>query len=419
MERLILGENQYYSLDCYETKLNNNVLVVGTTGAGKTRGVVIPNILEASGSYVISDPKGSLYDHYGDYLRSKGYEVCLLDFTEPKKSAHYNFFEYIRSTLDINKMANMIIKGDGPAINADPFWDDSAELLMESLIAYVHETCSKEEQTLASIVKLMEAMNISGDYEINDSVVDIIMKDLEEKNKDSYALRQYRKFRVAASRTLRSIMITLNSKISNFDTPEIREMTAYDDIDIGSLGFKKRAVFVVVSDNDRSLDSLVNLFFTQAMNELCYVADKKCEENRLPVPVRFILDDFATNCKINEFPRMISSIRSRGISAMLMIQSEGQLETGYGHDWKTIISNCDSYVYLGANDVDTAQAVARRCDVPLKKILAMPVGTNWIFRRGQEPINGKIIDLDEYLANSEKTKEGHNGSDKRRKPHTR
>lgn len=174
-------------------------------------------------------------------------------------------------------------------------------------------------------------------------------------------------------------------------------MTAFDDIDIGSIGRRKRAVFVVVSDTDRSLDSLVNLFFTQAMNELCYEADKKCRNYTLPVPVRFIMDDFATNCKIDDFPRMISSIRSRGISTMLMIQSEGQLAEGYGHDKQTIIGNCDSYVYLGSNDVETAESVAKRCDMPLKKILDMPVGTNWIFRRGSSPINGHSMRLESYI----------------------
>lgn len=181
-----------------------------------------------------------------------------------------------------------------------------------------------------------------------------------------------------------------------FDTRELREMLSYDETNIQDIGKKKTALFVVVSDMDRSFDKLANIFFTQAMAELCRVADQECEDQRLPLPVRFILDDFATNCKIEQFPRMISSIRSRGISTMLMIQSESQLRTSYTTDDKTIISNCDTYVYLGGNDVETAQAVAHRCDVPLRKILEMPVGTCWIFRRGEKAYNGKIFDLDQY-----------------------
>ncbi|WP_029200867.1 type IV secretory system conjugative DNA transfer family protein [Oribacterium sp. NK2B42] len=153
------------------------------------------------------------------------------------------------------------------------------------------------------------------------------------------------------------------------------------------------------SDTDRSMDGLVNIFLTQTMNELCRVADRECKNNCLPVPVRFILDDFATNCKIEEFPRMIASIRSRGISTMLMIQAEPQLTENYGYDGKTIIGNCDTYVYLGGNDIETAKAVAERCDMPVKKILNMPVGTNWIFRRGQSPVNGINFDPDTFEKN--------------------
>ena len=223
------------------------------------------------------------------------------------------------------------------------------------------------------------------------------MDELGEKNEDSYAFNSYNKFRVATSKTLKSILITVNSRLGRFDTPELNEMTACDDIDIASIGKKNTALFVVVSDTDRSLDGLVNIFFTQAMNELCRVADKECEDSCLPVPVRFILDDFATNCKIDEFPRMIASIRSRGISTMLMIQAESQLTESYGHDGNTIIGNCDTYVYLGGNDVETARAVAERCDVPVKKVLNMPVETNWIFRRGQDPVNAHNFDLDVLL----------------------
>ncbi len=394
--RLILGEGQYYSLNCHETGLNNNVLIVGASGAGKTRGYVIPNLLEAYGSYVISDPKGNLYKDYGLFLKSRGYEVCKLDFTDPVNSSHYNFFNYIRTTQDINKLAHMIANNDKVGSVEDPFWDRAAELLIGSLIAYVWESCKKSEQTLATLLNLIEMILIAENDCEAKSPLDILMGDLEIENKSSYAVKLYKKFRIAAGKTMKSIVITLNSRIAMYDSPEIQKMTAYDDIDIPSIGQKKKAVFVVVSDNDRSLDGLVNLFFTQAMNELCCYADKKCKNCALPVPVRFILDDFATNCKIEEFPRMVASIRSRGISTMLMIQSEGQLKEGYNNDSRTIIANCDSYVYLGGNDVETAESVAKRCDLPLRKILNMPVGTNWIFRRGQSPINGTTIKLETY-----------------------
>ncbi len=395
---MIIAEGVSYSLNCYETKLNNNVLVVGTSGAGKTRSIVTPNLLQATGSYIVSDPKGNLYEKYGPYLKNQGYEVKKLDFTDPENSAHYNFFKYIRKTQDINKISHMIIYSKGQdGYKPDPFWDEASELLLQALIAYLYEGFRSSEQNLRSVQKLIDACNIDENDSGRETILDKLMEAHEKEYEDSYAVSQYKKFRVAAGKTLKSILISLNARIGQFDTPELRELTKYDTIRISGIGMKPTAVFVVVSDTDRSLDGLANLFFTQAMNELCWQADKRCKGNTLPVPVRFILDDFATNCKIAEFPRMIASIRSRGISTMLMIQSEAQLEEGYNKDARTIIGNCDTYVYLGGNDVDTAEAVARRCDVPLKKILNMPVETNWIFRRGQEPVNSKNYNIEHLL----------------------
>ncbi len=396
---MILAQDIEYSLDCYETQLNNNVLVVGTSGAGKTRSIVIPNLLQATGSYIVSDPKGNLYDQYGEYLKKQGYVVKKLDFTDPDNSEQYNFFRYIHRTLDVNKLAHMIVYSSGQnGYKADPFWDEAAELLLESLIAYLYENGREEEMNLASVQKLLSvAMVDENDPDVK-SPLDRVMETYGKMNKDSYAVRQYNKYRIAAGRTLKSILISLNARIGQYDTPEIRRLTAKDTINIAGIGKRPTVVFVVVSDTDRSLDGLVNLFFTQAMNELCWYADKSCKDCRLPVPVRFILDDFATNCKIAEFPRMIASIRSRGISTMLMIQAEAQLEEGYGADARTIIGNCDTYIYLGGNDVDTALSVAKRCDLPLKKILNMPVGSNWIFRRGQAPINGENFKVESLLS---------------------
>lgn len=395
--KMILAENHEYSLDCYETQLNNNVLVVGTSGAGKTRSIVTPNLLEATGSYVISDPKGNLYQKYKGYLEEEGYTVLKLDFTNPKESDRYNFFRYIQSTQDIITTAHMLIYEGQKGNHVDPFWDQAAQLLLQAMIAFLKEAHQPNEQNLHNLLKLVTMCSSQGDLDDRETMMDVIFKDYGRSHSDSYAVNTYNKFRVAASKTLRSILITVNAKLGLFDTPEVKEMTFADDIDIPSIGQRKTAVFVIVSDTDRSMDALVNLFFTQAMNQLCRYADKKCKDNQLPVPVRFILDDFATNCKIAEFPRMIASIRSRGISTMLMIQAEAQLTNCYGDDGATIIGNCDTYVYLGTNDVRTAQAVAERADVPMKKVLYMPIGTNWIFRRGQSPINGKNFNLDAYL----------------------
>lgn len=400
MNRMILGENQIYSLDCFETQMNNNVLVVGTSGSGKTRSVVTPNILEATGSYIISDPKGSLYKKYSKYLQKKGYKVKKLDFVNSEKSCHYNFFNYIHNTRDIVKMAHILMSEERPG-NADPFWTESSEILLQAVMAYMFETCEKEECTLKNILWLISKCQIDENDSECKTILDIMFEDYKKINPESFAVGQYEKFRIAAGKTLKSIMISVNAKLATYDIPEIREMTKEDDIDIPRIGDEKTALFVVVSDTDRSLDGLANVFFTQAMNELCMHADNDCEDESLKMHVRFILDDFATNCKIYDFPRMISSIRSRNISVMLIIQAESQLRGYYKEDEKTIIGNCDSYLYLGCNDVETATEISKRANVPLSKILYMPVGTNWLFRRGQQPINGKNLRLESYIEQME------------------
>ena len=398
MERgkLILAQNQYYSLDCYETQLNNNVLVVGTSGAGKTRSIVCPNLLQATGSYVVTDPKGNLYGKYAKYLEENGYEVKKLDFTNPKESAHYNFFNYIKDQQDIIKIAHALSNQDDmSSFRGDPFWDDATELLLQAMIAYMLEGEKEEDRHFQNMMNLLETCK-PGTSTYEGNRLELKFNRVQAYNPQSFAARQFKKFSIGTEKTLKSILITLYAKLGKYDSPELNEMMKTDDIDLESIGKKKTALFVVVSDTDRSLDGLVNIFFTQAMNVLCSYADRECEDSMLPVPVRFIMDDFATNCAIVDFQKMIASIRSRGISVMLMIQAEAQLSAMYGPDAKTIIGNCDTYVYLGGNDVETAESIAKRCNVLPEKILYMPVGTNWIFRRGQRPINGKNFVLEDY-----------------------
>ncbi|MGN1168287.1 MAG: VirD4-like conjugal transfer protein, CD1115 family [Lachnospiraceae bacterium] len=395
---MILGEGQYYDMDCYKTKRNNNVLVVGAAGAGKTRTIVIPNLLQATGSYIVCDPKGSLYKQYNGYLRCKGYQTKLLNFDNPEKSIKYNFFRYIHSETDITKIAHMIVYSSSDARKmSDPFWDRAAQELLICMIAYLWEFRPKCEQNMNSVLKLLEAMELS---EFNDvsSPFDRIMEDVGKQYPTCLAYRSYTHYMAGAIRTKQSIQITLSSIIGRYCTDSIINMLSDDETDIGRIGKRKTAFFVQVSDTDRSMDDLANLFFTQAMNELCRVADNSIGY-RLPYDVRFILDDFATNCRIDDFPRMISSIRSRGINTTIIVQSEAQLTQGYGHDGQTIIANCDTYVYLGCNDLSTAESVAKKANLPTHKILYMPVESAWIFRRGELPVNCQQFALDEHLEN--------------------
>ena len=394
--KLILAQDQYYSLDCYETQLNNNVLVVGTSGAGKTRSIVSPNLLQATGSYIVTDPKGNLYNKYGDYLREQGYDVKKLDFTNPMDSAHYNPFRYIKDQQDIIKIAHALLnQRDMSNFRGDFFWDDASEILLQAVISYMVEGEREEDRTLYKMMRLLDICN-TGTPTYGESTLEMKINRVYAYNSQSFAMRQYNKFKIGAERTVKSILISAYAKLGKYDSPALNEMMKTDDVDLEGIGKRKTALFVVVSDTDRSLDGLVNIFFTQAMNVLCNYADKECKDNMLPVPVRFIMDDFATNCAIVDFQKMIASIRSRGISVMLMIQAEAQLSAMYGPDAKTIIGNCDTYVYLGGNDIETAEQIAKRCNILTERILYMPIGTNWIFRRGQRPINGKNFVLEDY-----------------------
>ncbi|MCR5100158.1 MAG: type IV secretory system conjugative DNA transfer family protein [Butyrivibrio sp.] len=393
--RMIIGKGITYSLDDFETHLNNNVLVVGASGTGKTTGIVIPNILQADGSYIISDPKGNLYNKYSEYLSFKGYKVRKLDFTHPRESAHYNFFNYTHSYMDIAKICYMLMDHGERKSKMDPFWEESAILLLRAALGYFYEREIKSEANLKNVLKLLTYCRRDDEFS-SGSTGEKIFESHGKNNPGSIAASTFKMANSGPSRTFDSTLITILSKLGIYDIPEISEMTKDDTIDIEGIGKEKTAVFVIVSDTDRSLDALVNIFFTQAINTLCEYADNKTTDSRLPVPVRFILDDFATNCKIEEFPRIISCIRSRGISTMLMVQAESQLKKGYGDDAETIISNCDTYVYLGGNDIPTSESISVRLDVPVQRILNMPVGKEYVFRRGQEPVEAEILKPGEW-----------------------
>lgn len=396
---LLIAEGCSYSLNDFQTKLNNNVLVVGGSGCGKTRNIVIPNILQAVGSYLISDPKGDLYKKFGGYLRSKGYDVKTINFAHPEKSCGYNPLHYIKSTQDIIKFSSLLIKDRRSAQStSDPYWDLISATLLSSLIGYLKENHSP--CTFEYILKLIRAGTREEDSKhISDLAA--LFNQLEQENPKSWACAQFKGVNAAPDSTYNCIISTLSAKFAYLDSRELNQMMSKKAFDFSALGERKTAVFVIVSDTDRTMDTLANIFFTQAINALCDYADTRCKNNRLPIPVRFILDDFATNCRIEEFPRIISSIRSRGISVMLLIQSEAQLRQGYQMDAFTIISNCDTYAYIGGNDVETAGNISVRVDRPLADVLYMPVGDCIVFRRGSKPVVTKILNGGEFIRKCE------------------
>ena len=394
---MILPDGKYYSLNDRETRLNNNVLVVGTTGVAKTRTVITPNLLECVGSYVVTDPKGNLYRQWGDYMENHGYRVVRLSFVHPEKSVHYNPLKYVKTTQQIQQLSSALVRSSG-ACSADPFWDDSSLMLINSLIAYIKENISEDSKNhnFHSILEMLRTAGRNNSSNRN-SPLSFMMEELHETNPKSWAYKQFQNVNQAPEKTFNTIVATSIAKFCSIDTEELAEMMQDDEIDLPSIGKHKTAVFVEVSDSDRSMDMLINMFFTQAMNQLCTYADEKCEDSQLPVPVRFFMDDFATNCKIDNFENMVSNIRSRKISVILILQSLSQLEKSYGLSAHTIIDDCDTLVYMGGNDPETAHSIAIRCNKTTQTILHMPLCTSWIFRRGEKPFMCKNLELDAYI----------------------
>lgn len=398
---LLVAEGCVYSRDDLMTKLNNNVLVVGGSGTGKTRSVVIPNMLRCGESLMICAPKGGFAKKYAKRLKKMGYNIIHLDFAHPEKSMRYNPLEGIKTTQDILTIVNTLVY-DKAALQsrADPFWDLNATVFMSAIIGYMVEA-DYQPKNFASLLQLCHEGTRKDDDDF-DSVLARRFAALKRKNPNSWACQRFEEVNVGSVKTYDCVRMTVTSKFAKLDTEELRMMMSGNDFDFTSAAKEKTAAFVTVSDTDRSMDALVNIFFTQAMQQLCDYADNETEDGRLPIPVNFILDDFATICRIDEFPRMISTIRSRGISAMLLLQSEAQLEQSYGFDAKTIIANCDTYAYLGGNDVKTAQAVSERCNKPMNQVLNMPIGSCWVFRRGEPPVFTKLLDPTEYTRDNER-----------------
>lgn len=381
-DSLILAENCEVSLNSHETWANNNFLVVGSSGCGKTRTIVEPNLYNACGSYLISDPKGILYKKYGNLFRIKGYQVKTLNLVDLSDSICYNPLAFIQSDADVMKVAR-ILTGDQSSFHDDPFWDESSQILLVSLIYFLRETQKKKNQTIPELIKLLSKCYRAETDNI--SIMDSIMRRHKASFPDSAAARNYEKIS-CSSKTYNCIVVTLQAKLGLLDCGEVARVLSGNEISFCAAGVQDTAIFVICSDTDRSLDLLAKLFFTQAMNELTLFADTHCENGELPVPVMFLLDDFATNVVIDDFPRSIATIRSRNISAVLMIQAESQLEECYGREGaRTIIGNCDTYVYMGGNDLETARSVSERIDKPVKSILCLPQMDCIIFRRGENP----------------------------------
>ena len=357
-----------------KTARNKNVLVIGGSGSGKTRFWLKPNLMQMHSSYVVTDPKGTILvecgrllqrgapkrDKHGKPLRDaqgkmiyEPYRIKVLNTINFSKSMHYNPFAYIHSEKDILKLVNCLIsntKGEGQG--GDPFWIKAETLLYSALISYIHDFVCEEEQNFATLIEMIDSMQTREDNEDYQNVVDLLFEQMEKEHPGHFAVRQYKKFKLAAGKTAKSILISCGSRLAPFDIPQLREMMRYDELELDTLGDRKSALFIIISDTDDTFNFIVSMCYTQLFNLLCEKADD-IYGGRLPVHVRCLLDECANIGQIPKLEKLIATIRSREISACLVLQAQSQLKAIYKDNADTIVGNCDSVLFLGGKERTT------------------------------------------------------------------
>ena len=349
-ERLMMGNRPKNPANAR----NKNVLIVGGSGSGKTRFWLKPNLLQAHSSYVITDPKGEILGSCGYFLdKVAKYNVKIFSTLNFSKSMHYNPFAYVHSEKDILKLVTTLMantKGEGKS--ADPFWEKAETLLYCALIGYIHYEAPVEEQNFATLIEFINAMEVREDDEEFQNPVDIMFENLEKKNPKHFAVRQYKKYKLAAGKTAKSINISAGARLAVFDIEELRELTAYDELELDTIGDRKTALFLIMSDTDGTFNFLISMIYTQLFNLLCEKADD-VYGGRLPVHVRCLIDEAANIGQIPNLEKLIATIRSREISACLVLQARSQLKAIYKDNADTIIGNCDSQIFLGGSEPTT------------------------------------------------------------------
>ena len=332
---------------------NKNVLVVGGSGSGKTRFWLKPNLLQCHSSYVVTDPKGSIVVECGNALLKNGYKVKILNTINFKKSMHYNPFAYVHSEKDILKLVTTLMtntKGEGSG--GDPFWEKSERLLLTALIAYLHYEAPVEEQNFATLLEMLNTMQVLEDDEEYQNPVDLLFEELAKKKPNSFAGRQYKLYKLAAGKTAKSILISCGARLAPFDIQELRDLTMYDELQLDTLGDKKTALFLIMSDTDSTFNFLISMVYTQLFNLLCDKADD-VYGGKLPVHVRCLIDECANIGQIPNLEKLVATIRSREISACLVLQAKSQLKAIYKDNADTIIGNMDSQIFLGGSEPGT------------------------------------------------------------------
>ena len=356
----ILTQNVSVGLDGRKHRRNLNTLVCGGSGAGKTRFFAKPNLCQANSSYVVLDPKGELLRDTGNLLSAKGYDIKVLDLINMEKSHCYNPFVYLRSDNDIQRLVTNLFKNTTPkgSQSQDPFWDQAATMLLLALIFYLHYEAPPEEQNFPMVMEMIRAGEVREDDEAYKSALDILFERLEMRNPEHTALKYYRSYHSGSGKTLKSIQITLISRLEKFNLESLASITQNDELELWSIGEKKTAVFAIIPDNDSSFSFLVGMLYTQLFQQLYYQADV-IHGGRLPIHVHFLMDEFANVALPDEFDKLLSTMRSREISVSIIIQNLAQLKALFEKQWESIVGNCDEFLYLGGNEQSTHEYVSK------------------------------------------------------------
>lgn len=358
-KNMILTQTERMSTNTRQTMRNNNSLVQGGSGSGKTRFFLKPNLMQMHTSYVVTDPKGTVLLECGKMLESGGFDIRVFNLVDFDKSMHYNPFAYIRAEQDILKLVNTLIlntKGEG---EKSDFWEKAERLLYQALIGYIWYELPEIEQNFNSLLDLLNSMEVSEEDENAKCMVDILFEELEEKDPEHFAVRQYKKYKQAAGKTAKSILISCGARLSPFDIKAVRDLTEYDELSLDTIGDNKTALFIIIPDTDRTFNFLAAIMYSQMFDLLCKKADNEYK-GRLPFHVRCLLDEFANIGLIPDFERLIATIRSREISACVIVQNVAQIKALYKDNAPTIVGNCDTLLFLGSGEEETKKQISEK-----------------------------------------------------------
>ena len=355
----ILTQNVQIGLDGRKHRRNLNVLICGGSGAGKTKFYAKPNIMQCNCSFVILDPKGEILRDTGGLLEHKGYEVKILDLINMDKSHCYNPFVYLKDDNDVQRLVTNLFKSTTPkgSQSNDPFWDTAASMLLLSLIFYLWYEAPEEEQNFTMVMEMLRAGDVKEEDDMYLSPLDLLFEKLENTNPDHIALKYYKDYHSGSAKTLKSIQITLASRLEKFNLRSLSMLTMTDELELSSLGEKKTALFALIPDNDTSFNFIVSILYTQLFQQLFYVADHKYKGS-LPVPVHFVMDEFANVSLPDDFDKILSVMRSRQVSVSIILQNLAQLKSLFEKQWESIVGNCDEFLYLGGNEQSTHKYVS-------------------------------------------------------------